>query len=269
MTTPNMRIWHQSFTVLENLKQSIDKVIRPDTEVVMHGMHEDTFKEVYPGTDIRHSLIFRMHSNQWIAYGLTAEDQGFDAYAMGTIPDPALWDIRSALNIPVVSYGETAMLLACFFGRKFGIMVFIDTFPGLIADNVERYGLTARCAAVRHAGFKFADVASAFSNPGPMIERFQESARRLIAEGADVIIPGEAPLCSLLAANGINRVDDVPVLDGFGATIKMAEMMVDFKRATGVTPSSQGYFCATPPRKRLNELMHYYGMDTFTKRFEP
>lgn len=41
-----IRIWHQSFTVLEKLPayagalaQHFKRVARPDTEVVMHGMH--------------------------------------------------------------------------------------------------------------------------------------------------------------------------------------------------------------------------------------
>lgn len=44
-----MRIWHQSFTVLENLpayeaalQAHMQRVCRPGTEVMLHGMHPDT-----------------------------------------------------------------------------------------------------------------------------------------------------------------------------------------------------------------------------------
>mgnify|MGYP003352760334 CR=1 FL=1 len=67
-----------------------------------------------------------------------------------------------------------------------------------------------------------------------------------MVDRADVIVPGEAPLCVLLAKNGINRVDDVPIVDALGATIKMAESMVDLRRSSGLAPSS-----TSPPPARL------------------
>ena len=79
-------------------------------------------------------------------------------------------------------------------------------------------------------------------------------------------LSGEAPLCVLLARTGINRGDDVPVLDALGATIKMAEAMVDLKRACGVTPARNGYFTAKPPRERINELITLYGMDPLRQK---
>ena len=122
-----------------------------------------------------------------------------------------------------------------------------------------RYGLASRFVAARQVGFTFADVLKGFENPAELIERFKGSARKMIAEGADVIIPGEAPLCVLLARNGVNRVDDVPVMDSLAAWIKMAESLVDLKRVSGLSPSRRGYFQAMPPRARLKELLAFYG----------
>jgi Asp/Glu/hydantoin racemase len=87
-----------------------------------------------------------------------------------------------------------------------------------------------------------------------------QSARQLIADGADVIIPGEAPLSVLLKREGINRVDDVPVLDGIATTLKSAEIMVDLKRELGITRATQGYYQALPPRERIKELADLYGI---------
>ena len=63
-----MRIWHQSFTVLQDLpayddalKAHFKKVARPDTEIVMHGMAEGTYPTNYPGTDICFDEIGRAH----------------------------------------------------------------------------------------------------------------------------------------------------------------------------------------------------------------
>jgi allantoin racemase len=264
----SMRIWHQSFTVLSDLpayeaalSAHFAKLARPDSEIVMHGMHPGTYQTNYPGTDIRHRLFQYMHGFQFIAGALEAEKQGFDAYAIMTIPDVSLIEARAAVDIPVVAYGESAMLTACTLGARFGVMTFIDELAELIADNVARYGLKERCAGSRPVGFKFTDVLAGFSDPAPLIARFREAARALIRDGADVIIPGEAPLNVLLAMNGINRVDDCPVIDALGCTIKMAETLVDLRRTTGVSMSRKGYFREQAPRARTEELIRFYGLD--------
>ncbi len=45
----------------------------------------------------------------------------------------------------------------------------------------------------------------------------------------------------LLATEGVTRVDDAPVLDSLGATIKMTEAMVDMKAAIGLGHSRHGF----------------------------
>jgi Asp/Glu/hydantoin racemase len=263
-----IRIWHQSFTVLSELPAyeaalaaHFRKVARPETELIMHGMRPGTYETEYPGTDIRHHVIQHLHTSQFITSALAAERQGFDAYAIMSIPDVGLLETRAVVDIPVVGYGESAMLTACTLGAKFGVMTFIEDLPDLIADNVARYGLSARCAASRPAGFSFHDVLAGFADPKPLLERFRESARALIRDGADVIIPGEAPLNVLLALNAVNRVDDCPVIDSIGASIKMAETLVDLRRTTGIAPSRKGYFRARPPTQRIEELIRFYGLD--------
>ena len=99
---------------------------------------------------------------------------------------------------------------------------------------------SGRYVGAHDVGFTFQDVLKAFDSPAELLERFKASARALIKRGADVIIPGEAPLCVLLANNGISRVDDVPVLDALAATVKMAESMVDLRR-NGIFPARNGY----------------------------
>ncbi len=261
-----MKIWHQSFTVLSDLgayddalRAHFKRVARPDTEIVMHGMRPGTYQTNYPGIDIRHAAIQHLHAAQFIQAGLQAEDDGFDAYAISTLPDPALREIRSLLKIPVVGYGESAMLSSCLLGAKFGVVVFISELTDLIAENARRYGLSERFAGVRDVGFRFDDVLKGFSQPAPLIERFRESARAQIARGAEVIIPGEAPLCVLLASQGVSAVDGVPVLDSLSCWVKHAEMLVDLKRQSGVERCQRGYYNEPPPRERVRELLNFYG----------
>lgn len=261
-----MRIWHQSFTVLSDLGAYDDalrahfaRVARPGTEIVMHGMRPGTYRSNYPGNDIRHAGLQHLHSLQFVQAGLQAESDGFDAYAISTLPDPSLREIRSLLRIPVVGYGESAMLTSCLLGARFGVMVFISELTDQIADNAANYGLASRFAGVSDVGFRFTDVLEGFSRPAPLIERFTEAARKRIAAGAEVIIPGEAPLCVLLATHGVSSVDGVPVLDSLSCWIKQAEMLVDLKRQSGVQRCQRGYFNEPPPRERIDELMAFYG----------
>ena len=265
----SMRIWHQSFTVLGDLpgyedamRSHLAKVLRPDTEVVFHGQAAGTYPSNYPGDDIGYGYTFWIHGNQWVAAGRAAEAQGFDAFAMCTLPNPMLREVRSLIDIPVIGMGETCCHMATMYGQRFAIMLFIDRMIPLYLEQIRAYGLEHRCAGVVASGLKFADVLPAYQNPGPLVEQFQDAARRVIREtGADVIIPGEVPLNLLMARNGINRVDDVPILDGLSAKMKMAEMMVDMQRATGVKHSRAGWFNSVPGRERLDQVAAFYGVD--------
>jgi len=269
-----MRIWHQSFTVLEDLpayaatlRTHIDKIARPGTEVVLHGQRPGTYPADYPGDDLAYSYLYWLHGNQWVAGALMAQEQGFDAYAMCTMPNPMIREIRTLVDIPVTGYGESSALVACQLGQRFAVMTFVPQFPALYASRIESYGLSERCAGVFHTGFLFRDVLAGFEKPGPLIERFMEAARRVIRDhGADVIIGGSMPLSVLLAANGVSRVDNVPVVDGLAATIKMAELMVDLKRTSGLTVSREGWFNAAPDRQRVRQAMGFYRLEHL---FEP
>ena len=262
-----IRIWHQSFTVLGNLppyaaalKEHFRKVARADTEIVLHGMHEQTYKTNYPGNDIRYAYLQYLHGQQFVLGGIAAEEQGFDAYAIMSIPEPALRETRSLIDIPVVGYGESSFLMAGMLGQRAGVLMFIEEMRPLIQENAEKLILPGRFAGAHYVGFSFNEVLKAFDDPAALLDKFRASARALIRAGADVIIPGEAPLCVLLARNGVNRIDEVPVLDAIGATVKMAEAMVDLRRSCGVYASRRGYFMDRPPRERVKELIELYGI---------
>jgi allantoin racemase len=263
-----MRIWHQSFTVLADLpdyanemEAHIRKVVRPDTEVVMHGLIPGTFRSNYPGTDLAFGSLFAIHGLQWIVHALKAESERFDAFAMCTLPNPMIREIRSLVDIPVLGYGESSFHLACMLGHRFGLLVFIDRMVPLLEEQVAGYGLSSRCAGIRPVGFTFQDVLPAFKDPAPIIARFEESALALIRDGADVIIPGEMPLNVLLAANGVTRVGNVPIVDGLAVTLKLAESLVDLKKTVGLGHSRHGWMNAAPERARVREVLDFYGLN--------
>lgn len=265
-----IRIWHQSFADLKRLpayeavlREHMGRVTRPGTRVDLHGMHPGTYVTDYPGNDIGHGYIQFLHAHQFARAAMQAQDDGYDAYALTTLPEPGLRLIRSLVDIPVVAYGESAMLTACQLGLKFGVLLFIEAMIPQIESNVREHGLEGRCAGIRHVGFGFDDVLANFDTPGPVVDRFKAAARSLIAAGADVIIPGEAPMNLLLQRAGVSRVDDVPIVDGVATTMMSAEYMVDLRRRLNISRSTRGYYQAPPPRGRLDELLALYGLDKF------
>ena len=263
-----MKIWHQSFTELdllpayrEAMERHMRRVVSPGTEVVLHGVRPGTYPSNYPGTDISYSSLFALHGTQWITQALKAQDEGFDAYAMCTLPNPFIREIRSLVDMPVVGYGEANMHMACMLGHRFGMLLFIDRMIPLYQEQMGIYGLQSRCAGIRPVGFTFNDVLTAWSDPTELIGRFEKSAGLLIDQGVDVIIPGEMPLNILLATHGITRVQGVPIMDGIAVTLKLAEMQVSLKNTVGLSQSRQGWMNAAPDRKRVDEVLAFYGLN--------
>src|SRR4029078_4668875 len=82
-----MRIWHQSFTGLDDLpdyraamEAHIRKVVRPDTEVVMHGLIPGTYTSNSPGSDLAYGSLYTIHGMQWILHAVAAPDTHTDVF---------------------------------------------------------------------------------------------------------------------------------------------------------------------------------------------
>ncbi len=263
----SIRIWHQSFTVLgeltpyrKALEEHFRSVAREDTQIVMHGMHPRTYRSNYPGDDIKYCVFQYLHGLQFMQAAIAAEKGGFDAFALSTLPEPALREIQTLVDIPVVGYLEAALEQANTLGNQVGVLVFIDELAELTSANIRRHGCEDNFAVASHVGFTFHDVLPAFDDPEPLLERFYASASDMIGAGADVIIPGEAPLNVILARNGVKEVDGVPIVDSLAAWIQKAERLVDARRS-GLVAESKGYFAAKPPKDRVDEVFRFYGLN--------
>lgn len=264
-----MRIWHQGLVVFEDVpayKVTLDKhvrsIVRPDTEVVLHGLLPGTYKSSYPIEELKYGPFAQLHFNQLLAAGVAAQQQGFDAYAMCFLGSPLLAELRSILDIPVVTYLEAVGHFASFFGQRFGLIQFAPEISDWPAKYFTQFGVERQFAGVIPTGFSPMDVFGGFDNPAPVIARFEEAVRRFVREtGVDVVVPGEMPLNVFLTANGLHRVDDVPIVDGCAVTLMLTEMMVDLRTRFGLSHSRHGWKNASPPMDRLAEIVAFYGMD--------
>lgn len=264
-----MKIWHQSMTVLEDLPDyaarmtaHIRTVVRPDTEVVLHGLLPGTYPANYPGSDIGYAALFALHSLQFPLQALNAQKGGFDAFAACTLVDPLLRQAATLVDIPVVAAGETCFRAAAAGGRKFGMLIFIDRMAQHYLEQVRDFGLTDRCVGIESVGFGFKDVVNSFDNPGKVKDLFAVAARRMIAKGAQAIIPGEIPMNVLLASSGMREVDGVPLLDSLALTLQAAEVAVD---NAATAPARSGWTQDKVPRERLEQVLRFYGLDRFLK----
>jgi hypothetical protein len=88
------------------MRRHLTKVLRGDTDVVFRGQLDGAYPGNYPGNDIAYSALYSMHGNQWVAAGRAAHRDGFDAYAMCTLPNPMLRELRTLLDIPLIGLGR-------------------------------------------------------------------------------------------------------------------------------------------------------------------
>ena len=263
-----MKIWHQSLTSINRVPAyrdaiiaHVEKVARPDVEFVLHGMDEETYPTHYPGHYITHSYLQGLHREQFVRAALRAEKAGYDAMFIATIPDVGLAEARTLVDIPVVGYGQASLHMASMLGDKIGIVNFLGPLADELRNNASSYGLGGKLGPIVQLEVGFDAVLSGFKDPEPVIASFKKAAEQAIAEGADVIIPGEGPMNIFLATHGISRIGDVPVLDSFAAGIKMCESLADLRKDSGVYMTRRGYYNAKPPKEAVERLREMYGLD--------
>ena len=261
-----MRIWHQSFTVLEDLpdyaallQRHADEVVGPDTSVVLHGMRPGTYPSNYPGDHIRYSYFQRRHTQQFVDAALQAQDEGFDAFLIATIPDIGLEDIRTLVDIPVIGFGQASLLVAATIAPRVGIVNFIKALGAQLRRNADSYGLGDLLGPVVQMEGGFNDVLAGYQDPAPLIEMFRSAARQAIAQGACAVIPGEAPLNVFLADHGVKEVDGIPVIDSLASALKFCELRVELSRSTGLqAPTAGGLYHDRPPRDLVRAVNAFY-----------
>lgn len=265
-----MRFYHYSLTELDRLPAYRDamaahfrKVGQPGITVDFHGMAPGTYKTLYPGVDLRYVYVQTLHALQVLNHVRQAEAQGYDGFLLMTLPEPALEVARSLVDIPVIGYGQASMHVASLLGRRFAVLAMIEELVPLYESHIEKHGMTSKAWGVVPFGLPFEAVLAGFENPEPVLEHVRAKARALASQGADVIIPGEAPIAALLASAGLTRVDDVPIVDTLGATLKYGEMMVTLAQQSGQIPARTSYYSQKPPAGRLQELERFYRLREF------
>jgi allantoin racemase len=251
-----VRIWHQSYTDLTRLPgyagmlaEHAKALSSPGTVVDLHGLRPGTYPEGMPPVAmVGYSYATHLADLQVIENIITAEREGYDAVAISCFLDPGLEDARSMVDIPIVSSCETSLLISSMLGHSFGFLTLDETMAGFLRKLVVRegFGDRVKMVAAMDPPIDEHELDSAFAGSPEFVARFSAQAERMVAQGADVIIPAEGVLNVALVRNGVRAVAGAPVLDSYGSLIALAETMVRLRRASGLGVSRAGGY-AKPP----------------------
>lgn len=258
------KIWWQSSTpmgaypVLQDYAKTIvsnsKKVLTPDFELFVHGVSKGTFELSFMYND-------GLNNREIMENFIKAEKEGYHGIAIGCFLDPCLHEAREILDIPIASLGEVSMHFACMYGNKFGI---VNPMP-LLKEKfyeplVRKYGLEYRCAGMEYVQIPFEQQAKAFSDPAGHIKEFMTVAKKLIVQGADVIISGCGIMNAVLFQNKISQIENtgVPFVDGSTVLMKTIETMILEKEILGTKVSRKGYY-QSPANFR--ETRRIYGLE--------
>lgn len=182
------------------------------------------------------------------------EAAGCDAALIACGNDPGVHAARDALRIPVVTATESAMLLACMLGRRFGVITADDASVALVERNLEYYRLEDRAIRhrpVRSPGF-YEDGTDWVNDPEYLrtrvIPRFEEVARGMIEDGADVICTA-CGMYSAFSMHGYNRIGgtEVPVVEAIATGAHTALMVARMNRSFGIATSKQRAYRGIAP----------------------
>jgi allantoin racemase len=216
-------------------RRSFAAATQPDTELVFRFPRRGLSNlEAQP-----YGYLHALADSEILYMIVQAERDGFDGAIVACFHDPSLWAARQAVDIPVVGFGESSMLLAATMGRRFGL--FCPSPLGMpdFEERVSRYGLKDRCVGVAAGYQAAAEQEAAMFDARGATEEFSAVARELVARGAEVVIPGcgliapclrFAPGCESDYPKGVTEVDGVPIMDIYGATVKTAETLIALKR---------------------------------------
>jgi len=261
MSQQPIRIAWQSSRPVQNfpaytraIEEHAARYMSPGTSIAVRGTG-------FGPPNLDYQLFDFLNNVEVLKSVVSAEREGFDVVAVGCVLDPILDELREAVDIPVVSFSETAMRVATTLGHKFSILTHNEPIATkYVSQLVKRYGMEPWCAGVVNFDLSFEALEEAMKgNPDECHRLTTAAAEQAVKQGVEVIILGCGLLNLLAMRYGWNRFAGAPVLDVTGCLVKTAEMMVALRRVAGVEVSRVGYY-SRPTRMEADELYDLYGL---------
>jgi allantoin racemase len=151
----------------------------------------------------------------------TYEDP-FDAVVMAGFGEHGREGVQEIVDAPVLDIAESSAHVASMIGRSYSVVTTLDRSIGSIEDRLLLAGLAARCASVRSTGMSTLELDE---DPEAALRAIVEQARQAVeVDRAEVICLGCGGMAGLDDAIGNSL--GVPVVDGVGAGVRLAEALV-------------------------------------------
>ena len=262
-----MRLWVQVFSSRERhphfhsaLEDHLRSVVEPGVQVEVHGTTQGGLGEqfrFFQAIDTRDILENVLKCKD--ARG----EKKYDAFVTLNSTDPALYEAREILQIPVLGFLETSALVSCMMGRSFSLVTPNPKFALSYVQKIKLYGLSDRLASIEAMPLHhLPDLRNAFIDPAlrkVVTDAFDAAARRAVAAGAEVIIPCGSHAV-IQARRGLTEIDGALLLDGLTVLIKMAETAVKIQKITGTFVSRKLLF-QMPGKVVREKAKKDYGID--------
>jgi allantoin racemase len=162
-----------------------------------------------------------------------------DAHVIACFDDTGLDAARQTATAPVIGIGEAACHAATLIAHRFTVVTTLSRSIPALEHNLLKYGFDRR-ARVRAADVPVLALENEASDARARIDA--EIARALAEDRAEAIVLGCAGMAKL--ARDLSARHGCPVIDGVGAAVKLAEMLV----ALGLKTSKRGGYEAGPPK---------------------
>jgi allantoin racemase len=261
-----MKLWYQSLARQAqtidygaDLKKVIAMAAEPGTTVHVQGLAEAA------GIGA-HFRFLEYHDTKEVIYNaLEAEKQGYDAFLIGNITDAGLREARELVNIPVLGLSETSLHVASMMGASFGLIAIAERWVPRLMENVERYGLRGKLAGIEAMQTSPLDLRKAFRDEArrrDVIARFTEAAEKLVARGAEVVIPAGGEVGVFVIEARLFQLQNTPVVSGIFELVKMGEMAARLRALTGRFTSRRLNY-SRPSGEFLSRIREHYGPDVY------
>jgi allantoin racemase len=172
-----------------------------------------------------------------LAYG-----EPYDAVVLAGFGEHGRDGLQELIAQPVVEICEASAHVAMLIARSFSVVTTLQRSVPAIEDRLRLAGLLDRCASVRASGMSTLEIDA---DPQAAIRGIVEQARLAVQrDHAEAICLGCAGMAGLEEA--ITAELGVPVIDGIGAAVRLAEALVGL----GLSTSKVSTY-APPDRKRI------------------
>jgi allantoin racemase len=152
-----------------------------------------------------------------------AEREGYHAVVPLGMLDLGVDGGKSAVDIPVVGPMEAALHIAALLGDRFGLIIYHEKLLAFNRSIVRRYGMEDRVVGFGVSGFDLPDLTA---HRDEVVRNFVDEAKKLVAAGAEVIIPMGISQCPVhIRPDWLQDQLGVPVVEGIGAPIRLAAML--------------------------------------------